>query len=349
MNTFENIAYEKIHDSGFADASLATILGTSDASLNIDSESGFRTQTIQAITDETHSVIYDFNPYGVSIDDPSMMVRRKAQAVVLGKGFAVFGIEVSNPRTIPLNRYQRQLVSDGSFSPYAHRAVKAMESIRNSYGSGATDARQVLYGFSMGADVAAETTSQLINNQHLGIMAVDRLGAFDPARTGQRGKKAMAQDFANSGPDLFDEVIASEVNSLLEARQIYRTDAIGQRNHIARITRQVIMANMRNPRENLAVLESFGTDQTTKNLLAIGRTGMVKTIVGRMGESTVCLTDMVEALESEQSVICMSPDIQTFGTYSHTPTKVLEYHGYTHAAADNLIKSAGFLLSTVMR
>lgn len=161
----------------------------------------------------------------------------------------------------------------------------------------------------------------------------------------------MVRDFSTSGPNLFDEIVASNTLSLNQSRSIAGTQVSDRKKFELREGLHVAGQALRYPRESLAVMSGFGNDMTTRHLVTISRSNAIKCVVGRMSESTVCLDDLSTVLKREQSVAHMDPDTETLGSYDYAkrPTRMYEYNGYTHAAADNLLKSAGFMLQTVMR
>lgn len=322
----------------------------------------FRISFASEPNDNTETIVFDVNPYSVDIDDPSLMTRRKVAAEVLGPRYALVGVEVCNPKTLPLTRKQRHEVASGNFDVFSDRLLAAQLSIAE---RSKADFKHAFYGFSMGGDVSAEASLRSLTNKNRGEVQIDYLGVFDPARTKRRGRVSMANDFANSAPDLYEEVSASGVPSLFEARGINPEDPKAKQKHIREISLAVARLSALHPLHSLAMLNGFGTLKTTESLQQlVGMDGAPLTTIGRMGLSTICDQGLIETLALAPSARLYDENIQTFGydpslEIMHQPNVRPEFESYkarltvfenfTHGAADNLAKNAGFVLRTVMR
>ncbi len=274
-------------------------------------------------TKDAEKVAFSLIPYSTRLDDPSIKVRLAAQQVALGKEVAVVGVQVFEPKLQPLSKSERTEVKHGSFEPFADRVLGVADHL------GITDDQvSGMYGYSMGADVAVSTTRANLYDENRGIIDIGCLGVFEPVRVQQRGAVAVMAAFANSGQELFNNVVASNSTALLEANAIDLNNPKAEKQYNSRVQRGVAGYNLQDVRGNLAIVRGFANATSLIELEMISaHIEGPDTIVGRMEDSTITPATLTDDL-------------------SFIERYVDSYKG-DHSTADNLTKSAAFILRTM--
>lgn len=247
---------------------------------------------------DTEQLVFAISPYGCRVSDESQLVRLKAQQLALGDDACVVGLHVYDTAGLKLPASERDEVSGGSFRPYADRVLSVIEALDP------RDDQQIsLYGFSMGADVSIETVYQVVTDAQRGVVPIDRLGAIEPARSVKRGAFAVMNAFKNSGPDLYDNVIASASPALLEARDIDPDDPKAQKRHDARVAWDVMKANVLDVRGGIAHMRGFANDNSLQQLNELIELDVLpQTSIGRASESTICPPAFLSSLRPSDRV-----------------------------------------------
>jgi len=277
-------------------------------------------------TKAAKTVVFAPLPYSTKLDDPSILVRLAAQQAVLGDECAVVGVQVYEPRNQTLDRNERRAISKGSFLPFADRLLATVEHMQ------LTDEQEVaLYGFSMGADVSVEASHATLTDVNRGVITVDRLGVFEPARVVNRGGIAVMAAFGASGKQWFDNIIAADTTALFEARGIDITDPKAKKKHDASVSSVVMRYVLGDVTGNIAIAKGFGHHFTMEQLNTMAKdygVTMPQTLLVRMTDSKVTPYESMR--------------------YQYLVPRITarEYAG-DHSIADNIRQSAAFVLRLV--
>lgn len=274
---------------------------------------------------EAPHLVFATSPYGCRVSDESQLIRLKAQQIALGDEACVVGLHVYEPRSLELTSSERKLVSSGNFRPYADRVLSVIEAVEPR-----DDQKVSLYGFSMGADVSIETAYQVVTDAQRGIIPIDRLGAVEPARSTKRGAIAVAKAFSSSGPDLFDNVLASRSPALLEARGIDPRDPKAKKKHDKDVGIGVTKDFMSDIAGGVANMRGFANDASLAQLNELIELDMLpRTSIGRATGSTICPPEFTARLRD-------SSKVETFSVSGD------------HSLADNIRRGAALMVRTVL-
>lgn len=217
---------------------------------------------------EAEAVHVTVVPYTTLVKDRSQQVRGHAEHIGQGGGTALVKTEVYNPWEQRLPHKQRAKVAEGDFSPLAQRLSNLVEQLHLR-----DDQHLYMSGFSMGGDVTAEVLARTMSDPNFYFPhRIDGVGIFEAARMVNRnrhllGRRAsVAIDFARSGKDLHDNVLASQSPALLEARGIDPDNPKAKKDHDKWVMQDGARWMRRDIEGNWALLGGFGTDQTAQQL-----------------------------------------------------------------------------------
>lgn len=267
------------------------------------------------------NLVFSATTYSTSIEDKSQQIRMSAGQAVLGERYCVVGTTPYSPKTLGLTLPERKIVANGSFLPFADRMLGVIDTIAPK-----DDQKVILYGFSFGGDVAVELTHATLYDEQRGVVGIENLGVFDPARVANRGGLAVSNAFRTSGAELYYNVITSNSLALLEARNIDTYDPNAEKKHQKEVERGVAMYSLRDPLGNLAIIRGFGCDETLVQLDKVSRhANSPNTFLGRMSDSSVFPENDFEAFAGDVTKLLLKGD---------------------HSAADNLIFNSALMLLT---
>ncbi len=273
---------------------------------------------------DAKSLVYTSTPYSTRLSDLSQQVRLKAQQEVLGENYCLIAAQLYEPKAQEFDRTEKAKIAEGSFVPLSDRLFAVMEKVPPR-----DDQEVVLYGFSMSADVMVETAYQSVRDPQRGLYEINKLGVFECARAAKRGRLAVIKAFADSGKDLYDNVMSYPSSALLEARDIDVLDPKAKKRHDNAMAKGVANYFRKDLSGNLALISGFSKPTSKKQLIELSESldqPLIK--VGRMQDSTVCPRSFFEGLLRSNSFVLM------------------DLPG-DHSNADSLARSASFILRTV--
>lgn len=308
---------EGFHGKQFGDLELPDIRST-------DAADGSRVYySVYGNPNEARMLVFASAAYTTSQSDGQERVILSAQQAVLGSDYCLVGVQAYDPKHAKFDESQRYALSTGSFVPLADRTLTVIEKLKPR-----DDQQVALYGYSMGADVSVETSFQVLSNPERGLRQINKLGAFECARTIDRSSLEMFKTFSASGDELFDNILTSHSPALLEAQKVNSRHP-SKLKHELRVTKHVLGYVFRDIPGNLALLRGFATDASLNQLDYIStHPDGPSTVVGRASKSEVCVTSFAETLERGNKI------------------NVVRWQG-DHSSADKLQNSAAFILRTI--
>jgi hypothetical protein len=342
MNTLEKagvIATERLEAAGWFSESFVGEYGTTyKASNGTDAPVEY---VVMGDMSAPH-IILETAPHFTSVTAKHYELRLGAQQAALGNEFCVVGVGVSDPQKQLLTAKDHHDITKGDFSVFSTRLLRVAEHLPT------TDSSHIsLYGYSLGADVSAQTASEVMHNPSRGSFVLESLGVVEPARVAERGLLQVVGAMQSSGSKLFENIIASGMPVLNRAWGI--SEVTDDKKAIRkRFDRGVLSGLMRyclvgvndnsyvkrplleTAQLNVAIARGFASDKTYDQVLTTVQEG-VPVYVGRQTESKICPEEFINNLSAAAKKI---PD-------KHL---VITQEANDHSADDNLRLSAARML-----
>ncbi len=271
--------------------------------------------------DAPHQII-ETAPYLTSIEDPHYKIRLFVQQKLLGENVSVIGVQPFDPKHADLSGPERKKVANGNFSPISDRILRVAEHLGIE--------RAFAYGQSMGADVSTQLTYDATNDANRGTLAIDALGALEPARVESRGPIKVAKAMAKSGKLLFKNVWDSDLPALYEAWDIDPEGDFDKQKKAfdSAVNKGGTKYMLASLGSNIALTRGFGTSESRRQLNAIVREGKTFVMLGRQSLSEVCTSEFVDHMQNRHQ------DRPNFDSYTDEGD---------HSDDDNPVRSAGRL------
>jgi pimeloyl-ACP methyl ester carboxylesterase len=266
--------------------------------------------------------ILEISPYATELDSPHYQLRLGAQQDVLGPEYCIIGVQAYDPVGQTLSSVEKVQMAAGNFSPLSTRVLRVAKHL----GLDKNESNYV-YGYSLGADVAIQTASELLGDANRGVVPLKSLGAVEAARVSDRGAMAVMKAMKASGNDLFENILGSRAKALTEAWGIEDTArAEKHRGFDGRLMAGMAKYWLGSLSANIAITKGFGTEQSLLQASLIVVDGL-PTFIGRQKASSVCPESFITSLES-----LGQPNLVT-----------LQEKG-DHSADDNIRRSAARIL-----
>lgn len=217
-------------------------------------------------------------PFVTLLDSDAFQMQLEAGQELLGSEFCVVGIETHNP-VDKIPGPLRRGISEGDFNYFSGRILRALKHIGIR-----EDQTLSLSGYSMSADVGVQLADDLATNPNRGVLRLDALSAFEPARTVKRYAILKLLDFKASGKDFFDNVVAGDLRPQLDAWDI---DPNGDLDAQFKAFEKMIGRDFthkirKDPAGHFAMAQGFGTTVTLEQIRRVDASGAaVPMIVGR--------------------------------------------------------------------
>ncbi|CAN5665134.1 hypothetical protein BH23PAT2_BH23PAT2_00510 [soil metagenome] len=271
---------ERMHEAGFSERTLDQM----NLPENQTVEHGENRIPYAIFGDrDARIVVPNATPY-LTFMDPHFKLRLAAKQAALGEDFCVVGIGAYEPAEQALSLEQRRKIKTGDFSPLSERMVRVVDSLK------LNEEQSVMFdGYSLGGDIAVQTTHDILFDEHKGVCSVEALSVSECARMVRRGAALVTIAMAQSGKRLVENIVDSEVPSLLEAWNIDpNTDMKTTKKAVnSAVNRGAIKYWTSGIQDNWAITRGFGTDASKRQIIDLADETQLLMLITRAKDSKV--------------------------------------------------------------
>ncbi len=237
------------------------------------------------------NIVIESTTYLTSLHEKHEPLRVKAKQVALGDDFAVVAVDTFDPQ-ISFTADQRHKLHIGDFSPLSERIFRVINHLDLS-----DDQKILAYGYSMGADIAVQTAHDNQLNPNRGSVNLIGVGSEEMARCLKRGAISVTLAMAQSGGLLVKNIQDSKVPALDEAWKITGLD----NKKATRAINFPVLLNLikyanSGKRNNWAIINGFGTEKSTDQVLELLNKTELPVFIGRQAMSKVFSADALSKI-----------------------------------------------------